>query len=112
MVEHFDKLKVSQGDEDVIGLAPSVGVDEKSFQPSGYWRGPIWININWFLWRAFQVYNLNDRAELMKQDILELVAQQGFYEYYNPLNGKGIGAKNFSWTAALVIDLLSKHRHI
>lgn len=109
MVRHFDELKIKQGEEDVIGLAPSVGVENRLFNPDGYWRGPIWININWFLWRAFLKYNLAERADTIKQDILEIVSKEGFYEYYNPLTGKGIGAKDFSWTAALVLDLLADH---
>jgi hypothetical protein len=37
-----------------------------------------------------------------------MVQKSGFYEYFNPLNGNPAGASNFSWTAALIIDLL-KH---
>jgi hypothetical protein len=37
-----------------------------------------------------------------------MVAGHGFYEYFNPLNGRGAGAANFSWTAALTIDLLKR----
>ena len=28
-----------------------------------------------------------------------------FYEYYNPINGDGVGSKNYGWTSALYIDL-------
>jgi hypothetical protein len=38
--------------------------------------------------------------------ILELVMEHGFWEYYNPISGEGLGANDFSWTASLVIDLL------
>jgi hypothetical protein len=34
------------------------------------------------------------------------VSDQGFREYYNPITGTGLGGKNFSWTAALVIDII------
>ena len=30
----------------------------------------------------------------------------------SPLSGKGLGADNFSWTAALVIDLLSEEKEL
>jgi hypothetical protein len=33
------------------------------------------------------------------------VSDQGFREYY-PITGTGLGGKNFSWTAALVIDII------
>jgi hypothetical protein len=35
-----------------------------------------------------------------------MVAKSGFYEYFNPLNARPAGAADFSWTAALIIDLL------
>jgi hypothetical protein len=34
------------------------------------------------------------------------VSEQGFREYYDPITGAGLGGKNFSWTAALVIDMI------
>ena len=38
---------------------------------------------------------------------LELVDRSGFAEYFSPLTGTGYGAPDFSWTAALTIDLLA-----
>jgi hypothetical protein len=35
-----------------------------------------------------------------------MVAKSGCYEYFDPLTCAGAGAANFSWTAALTIDLL------
>ncbi len=40
----------------------------------------------------------------------QLVIENGFYEYYKPENGKGLGAAGFSWTAALFIDLISRNK--
>jgi hypothetical protein len=37
---------------------------------------------------------------------LDLVSKSGFPEYYNPFTGEGLGGRSFSWTAALVIDLI------
>jgi hypothetical protein len=34
------------------------------------------------------------------------VAEHGFREYFNPSSGEGLGGKNFSWTAAAVIDMI------
>ncbi len=34
-------------------------------------------------------------------------SQHGFYEHYHPFSGEGGGAKSFSWTASLVLDLLA-----
>ena len=40
--------------------------------------------------------------------MLDLVDREGFFEYYEPETGKGLGADGFSWTAALFIDLVSE----
>jgi hypothetical protein len=45
-------------------------------------------------------------ASKLRADSLELVAKSGMNEYFNPLNGQAAGAADFSWTAALTIDLL------
>ncbi|HYZ58328.1 MAG TPA: hypothetical protein VE544_01625, partial [Nitrososphaeraceae archaeon] len=69
-------------------------------------RGPIWINTNWALRLGLLRYGYIDRAERIRQGVCRLVADQGFREYYDPTTGAGLGGKNFSWTAALLIDML------
>ncbi|MFQ6057159.1 MAG: trehalase family glycosidase [Methanosarcinales archaeon] len=95
--------------ENCIHIHPvvtSISVDEKEFNPLNYWRGPIWININWMLYKGLQNYGFYTEAEMLRNAIIDLVAEHGFYEYYNPLSGEGLGTNNFSWTASLLIDLL------
>ena len=38
---------------------------------------------------------------------LALVDAAGCYEYFSPVTGQGHGASDFSWTAALAIDMLA-----
>jgi hypothetical protein len=38
--------------------------------------------------------------------MIDLVQQSGFYEYFHPQTGQGHGTDQFSWTAALVLDML------
>ena len=45
---------------------------------------------------------------MIKQGVLELAENHGFREYYNPYKGKGLGGKDFSWSAALVIDMINR----
>ena len=40
---------------------------------------------------------------------ISLIRDHGFYEYFNPLTGVGCGSDQFSWTAALLIDLIMKY---
>ncbi len=35
-----------------------------------------------------------------------IAGSEGLYEYYSPFDGAGVGSNHFSWTAALLLDLL------
>lgn len=76
------------------------------FSTRKYWRGPIWINMNWLLYQGLRRYGYNDYNQLIKESVIELTSKYGFYEYYNPKTGEGYGSKDFSWSAALLIDIL------
>jgi glycogen debranching enzyme len=84
----------------------SVDEKESDFNPLDYWRGPVWINTSWGIWYGLLRYGYIDRASRIKQGVLRLVAEHGFREYFNPFSGEGLGGKNFSWTAAAVIDMI------
>jgi glycogen debranching enzyme len=77
------------------------------FDPVRYWRGPVWININWLLWRGLREHGRTTQADTLRTAILELVRKSGYYEYFHPVDGSGVGSAAFSWTAALVLDLLA-----
>lgn len=51
-----------------------------------------------------------DFLEKIKRGLLSLVQQEGFWEYYHTFRGKGLGAKNFSWTSALTLDLIRSEK--
>lgn len=94
-----------------INLFQSVESKENYFRHENYWRGPVWLNINWFLWRGLKLYGMNKQAKHLEHHLLDLVSKKGFYEYYSPITGEGLGAKNFSWSASLVIDMLNDKSH-
>jgi glycogen debranching enzyme len=83
---------------------PTVSADEPSFNPEGYWRGPTWIAINFFIFHGLMNYGFLDIAKEIYQVSKFLVERQGFREYFNPLTGEGLGAKNFTW-GALILDM-------
>lgn len=106
---HLDKASFCGDDNCAVSLAPSLALDADHFNPHQYWRGPIWVNVNWLLWKAFLANGMQGRARHLQMHILQLVLNEGFWEYYSPLTGKGLGARNFSWTAALAIDLTNEN---
>ena len=75
-------------------------------EPRRYWRGPIWANLNWLLGRGLRQQGFVAQAQELERRTLELVAGSGMREYFDPLTGEGLGAGDFSWTAAAVIDII------
>jgi hypothetical protein len=78
------------------------------FDPRRYWRGPVWINVNWFLVRGLERLGLTEEAEALRGLTLRLVEASGSSEYYHPSTGEPLGSPEFSWSAALTLDLLHR----
>jgi len=47
----------------------------------------------------------------MKTDMIQLPIRFGFHEYFDSRSGQGYGSSNFSWTAALFLDLIYEYYH-
>ncbi len=77
---------------------PTVAASEESFDPVCYWRGPTWVNINWLLWPVV--------GDELRQRTVKMVEENGFWEYFHPSTGQGLGTDRFTWTAALVLDMV------
>ncbi len=82
----------------------SVNPKDKTFEETRYWRGPVWINSNWIIYQGL-INKDKNFSELLKNKTLELLENKKFHEYYNFKNGDCLGANNFSWSAALYLDL-------
>ncbi|WP_424535014.1 amylo-alpha-1,6-glucosidase [Sphaerisporangium viridialbum] len=87
---------------------PSCEVRALEFDRSTYWRGPSWVNTNWLLWRGAVVHGLDDLRASLAASTLRLVRQAGFRECFDPFDGMGRGCRDFSWSAALTLDLLAR----
>ncbi len=85
---------------------PSVSVNSQWFHPKLYWQGPTWVNMNWLIIDGLKRYGFKEQAKALRESTLEMVERHGCYEYFDPLNGEPAGAKDFSWTASLAIDLI------
>lgn len=104
MVARIDGAGVALGaDEWAIASLPP---DDPRFDPTLYWRGPIWPVMNWFLYRGLVRYGYLDLARRVRATLVELPRRSGFWEHYSPVNGRGHGGEQFSWTAALMLDAL------
>ena len=89
---------------------PSVPLSSPNFHAKRYWQGPTWVNTNWLIIDGLKRYGFHDHASALTESTLEMVSHSGFAEYFDPLTGEAAGGDNFSWTAALTIDLLKNSK--
>ena len=89
-----------------IGV-PSYDLTAPDLDLSRYWRGPTWASTNWLVWKGLQAQGRDDLARVLAADMVDLVAGAGLREYFDPTTGEGLGGADFTWTAALLLDVLS-----
>ena len=94
-------------------IVPTTAGLEPAFNPfdsSLMWRGPTWPTTNWFVLEGLQVVeaaNLgldsqkaSSMAKLLKKKWRQLHIVRGFFEYYNPLSGEGLGQEGLGMSLA------------
>lgn len=88
---------------------PSVAVEEPSFKPGWdrlrTWRGPSWMNTAWLLIPAMRELGYETEAARVVDGLATAVERGGWREYYDPLTGRGLGARDFGF-ATLLVELL------
>ena len=87
---------------------PSVPASDPRFMPGNprgfIWRGPTWVNTNWFLSHSLKGHGYPELADTIVTKTHEAIEQSGFREYYHPYTGEGLGARDFGWTT-LILDM-------
>jgi hypothetical protein len=87
---------------------PSVAASDPAFEPNRgpgwklrYWRGPTWINAAWMLWIGMLRLGYEAEAGEMVARLVPMIEREGLREYYDPLTGEGLGAREFAWTSLI-----------
>lgn len=103
MQEHYDNPREYAPAEDSKYRLPSTAKNEPDYAPRRYWCGPVWMMTNWLTVNGLKRYGLNDQANALRAQSLELLETQGLREYYDPRDGTGLGGQEFAWTAGLAL---------
>jgi mannosylglycerate hydrolase len=93
-------------------LASSYGVrsldrGHSQRSPRNYWRGPVWANITWLTALGFGLHGEARAAQTLRAQMMGAIAGGGIREYFAPESGRGLGAPDFGWTAALCLRELA-----
>jgi alpha,alpha-trehalase len=74
-----------------------------SRSPRNYWRGPVWANVTWLCAWALDHHGEQAAAARLRDELIVAVEGGGMREYFVPDSGRGLGARDFTWTAALYL---------
>jgi glycogen debranching enzyme len=72
-----------------------------------YWRGPIWANITWLTALGLELHGEERAAQAQRGRRMAAIEGGGMREYFAPESGRGLGARDFAWTAALCLRELA-----
>jgi glycogen debranching enzyme len=80
--------------------------DSPEYAPEQYWRGNVWPCLNWLIHQGLRRYGYHDLADELASRSFKLLKESGFWEYYHPETGQGLGGRSFSW-AAVMLDMIA-----
>jgi hypothetical protein len=72
-----------------------------------YWRGPIWANITWLTALGLELHGEQRAADALRSRMMAAIEGGGLREYFAPESGRGLGTRDFTWTAALCLRELA-----
>jgi putative isomerase len=85
---------------------PTLNASHPAFDPvNGYWRGPVWIDQAYFAISGLRQYKFLNEVDILSEKLFNnceglIDSDKPIFENYNPLNGDGLNAPHFSWSAA------------
>lgn len=80
---------------------PSADPETEFFDPRRYWRGPSWPVVNALIALGFRRGGYHDLEARLRKETVELITENGFFEYFDPTDGTPCGGRDFTWTAAI-----------
>ncbi|MBJ3809455.1 glycoside hydrolase [Streptomyces flavofungini] len=91
---------------------PTVARSSPYFAPQRYWRGPVWLDQAYFAQAGLRRYGYAAQSRTLTDRLLTaahgLSARSPVMENYDPLTGAPLNSPNFSWSAAVLLPMLSQ----
>lgn len=85
---------------------PVVAYDEPSYASDKWWRGPTWINIAYLMICVLEKLHYREEANVARRRLYDvLIADGNMREHFDSQTGKGLGAYEYGWTAAIYLRL-------
>ena len=104
-----DRLRANSGVRSLSNLEPMYAMDFSS-NPSN-WLGPVWIIVNYFVWKALSNYGFTAAANDLADKTIALLAKDldtnaALNEYYHPDTGAALSHKGFMDWNMLVLEMI------
>lgn len=89
------------------GLATE-SIHSPKYMSDGYWRGPVWAPSTYLI--ADGLYRAGERelALEIERRFCDTVAQNGAYENFDALTGKGLRDMGYTWTSAVTVCMMAE----
>ncbi|MFE7463483.1 trehalase family glycosidase [Streptomyces sp. NPDC057499] len=93
---------------------PTVAKSSPYFAPTAYWRGPVWLDQAYFALGGLRRYGYGKDADALTDRLVDrasgLAGDGPVMENYDPTTGAPLNSPNFSWSAALLLPMLTRDR--
>ncbi|MDK0523709.1 trehalase family glycosidase [Streptomyces sp. ML-6] len=90
---------------------PTVAKSSPHFSPTAYWRGPVWLDQAYFALGGLRRYGYDKDADVLRDRLVTraagLAGDGPIMENYDPTTGAPLNAPGFSWSAALLLPILT-----
>lgn len=100
-------LRIDKLAESARYMVPSQDPTTPQYDGLRYWRGPVWLIMNYMISVGLAAAGQTVLARRIEDDSINLIEKSGFAEYYDPTTAEPCGGGEFTWTAAMVIEILS-----
>lgn len=94
---------------------PTVAADNPKYDPTGYWRGPIWLDQTYFAISGLRRYGEKALADKYTSQVFTrlhgLTGSEPIYENYDTNTGAGVAEQSnqFSWSAAHLLMMYEEY---